>query len=83
MSSGAYRIPAMSSAWSVKASGGKRGGASGCVLAARSVAVRSSKVSVSVTNDEKRSVSFSAAQETTKRDTYEEVQLLETLRRTA
>jgi hypothetical protein len=46
MSSGANRILDISSAWSVKGSGGRRGGASGCVRAARSVAVRSSRVSV-------------------------------------
>jgi hypothetical protein len=46
MSSGAKRILDISSAWSVKGSGGRRGGASGCVRAARSVAVRSSSVSV-------------------------------------
>lgn len=47
MSSGAYKIPAISSAWSVNGKGGRCGGASGLVLAARSVAVRSSNVSVS------------------------------------
>lgn len=47
ISSGAYRIPAMSSAWSLNDSGGRWGGASGWVRAARSVAVRSSNVSVS------------------------------------
>jgi len=46
MSSGAKRILDISSAWSVNGSGGSRGGASGCVRAARSVAVRSSSVSV-------------------------------------
>ena len=46
-SSGAYRTPAISSAWSAKERGGRCGGASGFVRAARSVAVRSSRVSVS------------------------------------
>jgi hypothetical protein len=46
MSSGANSILDISSAWSANGSGGKRGGASGCVRAARSVAVRSSSVSV-------------------------------------
>lgn len=48
INSGAYKIPAISSAWSVNGRGGKRGGASGCVRAALSVAIRSSRVSVSV-----------------------------------
>ena len=47
ISSGAYNMPAMSFAWSVNANGGRWGGASGCVRAARSVAVKSSRVSVS------------------------------------
>ena len=47
ISSGAYSMPAMSFAWSVNPNGGRCGGASGCVRAARSVAVKSSKVSVS------------------------------------
>ena len=47
-SSGAYSTPAISSAWSANGSEGKCGGASGCVRAARSVAVRSSSVSVAV-----------------------------------
>lgn len=51
-SSGAYRTPDISSAWSAKGSGGRRGGASGLVRAARSVAVRSSNVSVSVLQGE-------------------------------
>jgi hypothetical protein len=46
MSSGANSILDISSAWSANGSGGRRGGASGCVRAARSVAVRSSSVSV-------------------------------------
>lgn len=50
ISSGAYRIPAISSAWSAKDKGGRCGGASGCVRAARSVAVRSSRDSVSIKN---------------------------------
>ena len=50
INSGAYRIPAISSAWSVNDSCGMWGGASGCVRAARSVAVKSSNVSVSETN---------------------------------
>jgi len=40
-------MPAMSFAWSVNPKGGRCGGASGCVRAARSVAVKSSRVSVS------------------------------------
>lgn len=51
INSGAYRIPAISSAWSVNGNGGMWGGASGCVRAARSVAVKSSKVSVSEDNN--------------------------------
>lgn len=46
--SGGYMIPDISSAWSPKDSGGRCGGASGCVLAARSVAIRSSRVSVPI-----------------------------------
>ena len=46
ISSGAYRIPAISSAWSANGKGGRWGGASGCVRAARSVATRSSRDSV-------------------------------------
>ena len=50
-------MPAISSAWSAKGSGGRCGGASGWVRAARSVAVRSSKDSVSVEDSiRKRSV---------------------------
>lgn len=44
--SGAYRIPDISSAWSANGNGGRWGGASGWVRAARSVAVRSSRFSV-------------------------------------
>jgi len=46
MSSGANRILDISSAWSVKGSGDRRGGASECMHAARSVAVRLSSVLV-------------------------------------
>jgi hypothetical protein len=46
MSSGADRILDISSAWSVKGIGGRRGGASGSVRTARSVAVTSFCVSV-------------------------------------
>lgn len=53
ISSGAYNIEAISSAWSVNGSGGSRGGASGCVRAARSVAVRSSSVSVSAADGQR------------------------------
>lgn len=56
INSGAYRIPATSSAWSVNDNGGIWGGASGCVRAARSVAVRSSNVSVSESNASPQSV---------------------------
>jgi len=48
MSSGANNILDISSAWSANGRGGRRGGASGCVRAARSVAVRSSSVSVGI-----------------------------------
>ena len=56
MSSGANRIRDISSAWSANGNGGKRGGASGCVRAARSVAVRSSSVSVAIKNDADKNV---------------------------
>jgi hypothetical protein len=46
VSSGGYRIEDISSAWSTKANGGRWGGASGCVRAALSVAMRSSRCSV-------------------------------------
>ena len=57
----------MSSAWSVKGSGGRRGGASGWVRAARSVAVRSSRFSVATQKLEEITLSI--------RETHEEVQV--------
>lgn len=78
MSSGAYRIPDISSACSVNGRGGSRGGASGCVRAARSVAVRSFRFSVS---NEKSIKEFKSTDR--HQNTHQAAPLLDKLKRMA